>query len=202
MPHDVTGAAIEVHKDTESTEAFSILHEVQQDQKLCAMPVAFLASRNDRVLKLRALRQGVDDFLLKSDDLEELVARVQNVLTRETLRKEGGARRTRRGITGELDNLSLPDITQTLVMGMKSARVTVSSSERHGKIWFDNGAVVHAETAGQKGDEAFFEMVGWTSGEFVIEHGLKSKHKSVDKDTMFLLMEGLRLMDEKTPVAS
>lgn len=191
-----------VDVDHDHTEAFEFLEEVRQDRSLSRIPLVLLSSSGDRVLKLRALRQGVDDFLLKNGDLEELVARVQNVLTRETLRKDGGRRKTRRGITGELENLSLPDIIQTLVMGMKSARVTVSSEQQHGKIWFDSGTVIHAETAGQDGDEAFFEMVGWTRGEFVIEHGLKSKKKTIDKDTMFLLMEGLRLMDEKTRVAS
>ena len=191
-----------VDVDTDNGEAFELLEQLRQDRSLSRIPLALLSRSGDRVLRLRALRQGVDDFLLKSDDLQELVARVQNVLTRETLRKEGSARRPRRGITGDLDNLSLPDIIQTLVMGMKSARVAVSSSEQHGKIWFDHGAVIHAETAGLEGDKAFFEMVCWTSGEFVIEHGLKSKTKTVNKDTMFLLMEGMRLMDEKARAAS
>jgi len=183
-------------------EALEFLEQLRKDPSHSRIPLALLSSSGDRVLKLKALPHGVDDFLHKSDDLLELVARVQNVLTRETLRREGGAKRTRRGITGELENLSLPDIIQTLVMGMKSARVTVSSADQHGKIWFENGAVVHAEAGALKSDEAFFEMVSWTSGEFVIEHGLTTSDKTMDKDTMFLLMEGLRLLDERTPAAS
>jgi hypothetical protein len=39
-------------------------------------------------------------------------------------------------------------------------------------------------------------MVRWNEGEFVIEHGVHSKQISVSQDTMYLLMEGMRLVDE------
>ncbi|NIR43451.1 MAG: hypothetical protein GWN51_03970, partial [Gemmatimonadetes bacterium] len=49
-------------------------------------------------------------------------------------------------------------------------------------------------------------MVRWTGGQFVIEHGVTSKKATLKQDAMFLLMEGLRLMDEEssetTPAAS
>ena len=48
-----------------------------------------------------------------------------------------------------------------------------------------------------EGEEAFFRMLRWTQGEFTIEHGVRGKHRSVNSDPMFLLMEGLRLMDEE-----
>jgi len=149
------------------------------------------------VLRIRALRQGVDEFLAKDTDLEELMARIENVLTREAIRRHGGARRPRRGITGDLENLALPDIVQTLVMGMKSACVTLTSAESTGKIWFDNGQARHAKVGRRTGEEAFFEMVRWTEGEFVIEHGVSTDKATLERDAMFLLMEGLRLVDER-----
>jgi hypothetical protein len=148
------------------------------------------------VVKIRALREGVDEFLCKADDLEELVARVQNILTRETLRRDGRKRQIRRGVTGELENFSLPDIVQTLVMGMKTACVTLASDERNGKIWFDNGEAKHAATDGTTGEPAFYEMLRWATGEFNIEHGVRTRKTSLERDAMYLLMEGLRLLDE------
>jgi response regulator RpfG family c-di-GMP phosphodiesterase len=192
--------------DADANEAFQLLQEIREDKKLCRLPFAFLSGNSDRVTKIRALREGVDDFLHKTADLEELVAHVQNVLTRESIRRDGQRPRARRGISGDLENLGLPDIVQTLVMGMKSACVTLSSAGRTGKIWFDNGAARHAQADGKEGEQAFFEMVSWTTGEFVIEHGVMCKKTSLKQDAMFLLMEGLRLMDEaesdKTQAAS
>jgi response regulator RpfG family c-di-GMP phosphodiesterase len=195
-----------VDVDADANEAFQLLQEIREDKNLCRVPFAFLSGNSDRVLKIRALRQGVDDYLPKTTDLEELVAHVQNILTRESIRRDGQRPRARRGISGDLENLSLPDIVQTLVMGMKSACVTIASDGRAGKIWFDNGAAKHAQADGKEGEQAFFEMVRWSTGEFVIEHGVACKKASLKQDAMFLLMEGLRLMDEaesgKTQAAS
>ena len=39
-------------------------------------------------------------------------------------------------------------------------------------------------------------MIGWQTGEFRIDHGLRCASRSLDRDAMFLVMEGLRLIDE------
>ena len=182
--------------DTDPHEAFELLHEMQQDENLCNIPIAFLSQRSDRILRIRALRQGVDDFLSKGDDMDEVVARVESILVRKAVRADDPSRRARRGITGSLENLGLPDIVQTLVIGMKTACISLSCAGREGQIWFENGAPRHAEVEDLKGEKAFYEMVRWTDGEFVIEHGVKTGRSSVNHDAMFLLMEGLRLMDE------
>jgi response regulator RpfG family c-di-GMP phosphodiesterase len=182
--------------DKEPEEAFQTLAEVQEDDNLCRIPVVFISSSADHVVKVRALRQGVDDFLTKSDNMEELLARVENILIRRAIRSEGEKRGRRRGVTGSLENLSLPDIVQTLTIGMKTACVTLRSEKLEGRLWFDNGTLHHAESGKSSGDEAFYEMVGWDSGEFVIEHGSKSRESSIEQDAMFLLMEGLRMIDE------
>jgi response regulator RpfG family c-di-GMP phosphodiesterase len=181
--------------DSDPAGAFQMLQELQQDDKLCRVPVAFVSQRGDRVVRMRALRQGVDAFLSK-EDTDDLVAQVQSILVREAVRAEGDTRRSRRGISGRLDNLGLPDIVQTLTIGMKTACISLCSNDRKGKIWFDSGAPRHATAGKLKGDKAFLEMVRWTEGEFVIEHGVRTQAKTIERDSMFLLMEGLRLMDE------
>ncbi|MCP3979661.1 MAG: response regulator [bacterium] len=191
-----------VDVDGDSAEAFELFQEVRADEDLCRIPFAFMSAGQDRVLKIRALRQGVDEFLSKTDDLEELVARVENILTREAIRQENASRKVRRGIHGDLENLSLPDIIQTLAMGMKTACLTVTSDGNKGQIWFDNGSAKHAQTDQNRGEEAFYEMCRWLEGQFVIEHGEKCEHNSLQQDAMFLLMEGLRLLDEAQQAAS
>jgi response regulator RpfG family c-di-GMP phosphodiesterase len=184
-----------VNMDADSDDAFELLAELRGDKTLCRLPLVFLTRSKDRVRKLRALREGVDDYLNKDDDVETLVARFQNILTRESIRRDG-ASRVRRGISGDLENLGLPDIVQTLAMGMKSAHVSVTTPDASGSIWFENGAAVHALCGDEEGEQAFYKIVTWSAGEFLIEHGVKSKKTTLTGDTMFLLMEGLRLLDE------
>ena len=182
----------------DGSETFQLLREIREDETLRTVPFAFLSHRDDRILKVRALRQGVDDFLLKTSDLEEIVARVENILIRESARKrDGGPTRRRRGITGQIENFSLPDIVQTLTIGMKTACVTLTAGRNRGKIWFEEGSIRHAQANEAEGERAFYEMVKWTSGTFVIEHGVRTRKDSVSHDATFLLMESLRLMDEE-----
>ena len=188
--------------DQDASAGFQLLQEMQQDEKLRRTPLAFLSQQRDRVLELRALRLGVDDFLCKTDDMEQMVARVENILLRQALRDDHGSARPRRGISGNLDSLGLADMIQTLSIGMKTACLTLNSNDREGKIWFENGTPRHAETADLRGEKAFFEMVRWDTGEFVIEHGVKTKRVSLEQDPMYLLMEGLRLMDEDNNTAA
>ena len=182
--------------DSEASEAFQLLREIRKDPAFQHVPFAFLARRESRMLKIRALRQGVDDFLVKEGDLEELLARIQNILARESARRGGGLKRAKRGVTGTLENLGLPDIVQTLTIGMKTALVAVTHDELSGRIWFRDGAVVHAKCGELQGEAAFHAMARWKSGEFAIEHGVKSRRTTIECDPMFLVMEAMRLMDE------
>ena len=187
--------------DADPSESFQMLQELRDDDTLARMPVVFTSRSTDRVLKLRALREGVDEFLSKDEDLEELVAHVENIITREAIRQEGKKIKSRRGIAGDLRDLSLPDLVQTLVIGMKTAAISLTSDKLQGKVWFESGAPKHAVAGELEGEQAFYEMVRWQSGEFIIEHGIKAKRVTLDHDATFLLMEALRLVDEASAEA-
>lgn len=169
----------------------------REDERLDRLPIVLLARRDDAVLKLRALRQGVDEWFPKVGDLEELAARLDNLLARERRRASDGARR-RRGVSGSLSNLSLPEVVQMLVIGTKTACVRLKEGRSVGRLWFRDGRLVHAKRAKREGREAFWEMLRWTDGEFVIEHGVVTGESSIEEDPMYLVMEGLRLQDEES----
>ena len=177
-------------------DILGLLRRASDDARLDGMPLVILAQRDDPVLKLRALRQGIDEWLPKSCNLEELSARVDNLVLRER-RRASPERARRRGISGSLANLSLPEIVQMLVIGTKTACVRISAPDGKGQIWFREGVLVHATCRGAKGDEAFLQMLRWNDGSFVVEHGLRSKQSTIEADAMYLVMEGLRILDEE-----
>ncbi len=191
-----------VDADADAEAAFGLLQEMRGDENLQRIPFVLISGSDDRMLKMRALREGVDEFLDKNTDLEELVARCANVLIRESLRSRGAARPDVKGIRGELENLALPDIVQMLSVGMKTACVTVERDGGDGRIWFDQGSPVAAHTGEHHGEDAFYELVTWTAGSFLIEHGVRAERRNLEGDAMFLLMEGLRRLDEGSTAAS
>jgi response regulator RpfG family c-di-GMP phosphodiesterase len=180
-----------------SHDSLQLIREMREDESMRAIPFILLSDRDDRVLKVRALRLGVDDFVVKNVDLTEMVARVENVLTREAQRREVSHAKRHRGLAGRLETMALPDILQTLHIGMKTALVTLTCGKITGKIWFEEGSVSHAKVENVEGEDAFYTMLRWINGDFVIEHGIRGKLRTITCDPMFLLMEGLRLLDEE-----
>jgi hypothetical protein len=97
---------------------------------------------------------------------------------------------------GRLDDLSVAEIVQTLSLGLKTARVDLDAHGRSGTLWFERGDPRHATTDTLEGAEAFYEMVTWWSGGFVIQHGTSTPEVTIEEDATFLVMEGLRRLDE------
>lgn len=61
-------------------DGFQLLETLKSDPAYRTIPVVMLTARTDRVDKLRALRLGVDDYLLKPFEEAELIARVTALL--------------------------------------------------------------------------------------------------------------------------
>lgn len=191
-PHIVLVSSI-----PDSEQALRLVQQVREDRKLRLLPVLLIVDKDDRVLRTRALRTGVDDVLRKGMDLQDIVVKVERILAREATRQLPDDERSQRGITGRLENLALPEIFQILNLGQKTARLTLDSNGRKGVIWFSAGGAVHAEVGATTGPTACYEMLHWTEGEFCIEHGLTTESVSIEMDPMMVVMEGLRLMDEE-----
>jgi putative two-component system response regulator len=162
------------------------------------IPLIFLSGRDESQTKVDALQLGAEDFLVKPVDLKELAARIRNVIRRDAKWRKGALGSAQAaGVVGDLRNLGVPDIVQTLRLGLKTACVRVTGKGGEGKIWFENGRVRHAELGSLSGELAFYEMLRWQEGPFVIAHGLSTKLRTIEMDEMQLMMEGLRRLDEE-----
>ncbi len=166
--------------------------------ELADIPVIFLSARDESQVKVEALYLGAEDFLIKPVDLKELAARIRNIIRRDSrLRKETASAST--GVAGDLKNLGIPDIVQTLHLGLKTACVTLKGAgEDEGRIYFENGRIRHCEVGKLSGEDAFYRLLYWQEGPFVISHGQTTQLRTIAMDEMHLMMEGMRRMDEET----
>jgi hypothetical protein len=164
-------------------------------------PLIFLSGMDESRTKVDALHLGAEDFLIKPVDLKELAARIRNVIRRDAKWRKGAPGTAQAaGVVGDLRNLGVPDIVQTLHLGLKTACVRVTGKGGEGKIWFENGRIRHAELGSLSGELAFYEMLRWQEGPFVIAHGQSTKLRTIEMDEMQLMMEGLRRLDEERKV--
>ncbi|MCY7351434.1 MAG: response regulator [Cytophagaceae bacterium] len=72
-------------------DGHQLLERLKADDATRHIPVIMLTARADAQNKLRALRIGVDDYLLKPFDEEELLARIDNLLANQATRQQAVA---------------------------------------------------------------------------------------------------------------
>lgn len=100
-------------------------------------------------------------------------------------------------MSGDLEAMSLADIVQNLTLGARTGHVVVEAGSRRGVLWLRDGALVHAEAGVLSGETAVFEMLSWKEGQFVIEYDVVSDARSIEQESTYLVLEGLRRVDER-----
>ncbi len=100
-------------------------------------------------------------------------------------------------LVGNLKDLKLANIIQINCIERNVAKVTVSSLEKVGYIYFSNGQIVHAEFHPYIGERAVQEMLGLTDGQFKAESDVEAPAHTISRPWNSVVLEGLRLIDEK-----
>ncbi len=136
---------------------------------------------NDRA---RALSAGCVAFLRKQTREEKLADLLFNML------------QPIQGFTGRLVGMKLEDVIQMFCYRKDSSLLLVYHGNDSGTIYVDNGGIIHAECDSLSGVEAFYEIVGWESGEFLSQMVLSVPPRTLFMDWQSLLMEGMRQRDE------
>lgn len=70
-------------------DGFELLQQLKSSENYCHLPVIMLTAKGDLQDKLKALRIGVDDYLIKPFVEEELLIRIQNLLQNRQNRQVG-----------------------------------------------------------------------------------------------------------------
>ncbi len=148
-------------------------------------------------------RGAVGDRLLPSDTRpEETLANIEDLFERQERIDLLDAANDRGGIArGELAELPLPDLLQTLLLQRRSGRVELqgageSEAEQVGSLVIRDGEVIQAEIGTVDGEKALFRLLTWRQGRFSFEPGSSGEAPMILAPTRRLLMEGLRQIAE------
>lgn len=99
-------------------------------------------------------------------------------------------------IEGDLQDLGLANLVQTVCMEGRKAIIRLQHSQQDGIIAFQDGQVVHAELGNLVGEAAVYEMLCWKEGRFRLTDHVMIPERTVTTPWSKLLMEGMRLLDE------
>ena len=135
----------------------------------------------------RAFRLGALDILEKPLEPEFLITKIRELLDRED-----------RALEGNLQMMSLASIIQINCDERNQAQLTLNHQGQDGTIFFKDGEMIHAESAGLTGDEAIYSLLGWENGSFQLKMGTEPRQRTINKPWSGLLLEGMRRIDEIT----
>jgi Domain of unknown function (DUF4388) len=99
-------------------------------------------------------------------------------------------------VRGNLSQMNVIDLMQSLEMGRKSCQLSLNNEGDKCEVFFAEGQVKHATYGSLVGDEAVFKVLRWTGGNFQLNFEGKTDQETTKLNTQGLLMEGLRLLDE------
>jgi len=178
-------------------DGFDLCRRLKQDDRFKGTPFIFLTGQKSVEYKVKGLELGVDDYLTKPIYIKEIVTRV-NVLLKKKEKERSEKRDLKASFAGNLSDMSVVDLVQTLEMGKKSGALHIKSKKGfEAVVWFRDGRIVDC-ALGEKltGETAFYRVLNWQEGEFAIEFKPVEREERIRTSTQGLLMEGMRRIDE------
>ncbi|MCA9985428.1 MAG: DUF4388 domain-containing protein [Anaerolineales bacterium] len=107
-------------------------------------------------------------------------------------------------LVGNLQDINLASLVGTIIQDNATARIELWRDSRLAAVFIKDGRPYHAEVAEINGSDkaklfgetVIYELLTWPGGEFKVDRDITSPQKSISASWDFLLMEGLRSMDE------
>lgn len=102
-----------------------------------------------------------------------------------------------RGFHGTINSIRLADLLQIGCLSHSNLDIEVQSASGRGNIYIGSGRVLHAQAENKSGEEALMEILGWERGSFTTHPNMTSCPITIDKSIENLVLQWLRLRDEK-----
>ena len=161
-------------------DGFELLAHLRRNHP--SLPVILMTALGTAEISARL---GADalECLGKPFDVEVLRQKIRDMLAQR--------------VKGRVENISLSSFLQLLEIERKTCTLSVAAGGRQGQLYFRQGKLVGAETGDVDGQDAALEIVAWEHADIEISDGIPPGGPTIDTTLRFLLMEGMRLKDER-----
>jgi CheY-like chemotaxis protein len=100
------------------------------------------------------------------------------------------------GFQGMLRRVGLQDVIQMECLGRNSSILEIQDRQLHGKIYIEDGKIIHAITGEATGEAAFQKLLSLVGGAFQLQPFEAPPVRTIEGQWEFLLMEAARVRDE------
>jgi CheY-like chemotaxis protein len=102
----------------------------------------------------------------------------------------------REGFQGVLRRVGLQDVIQMECLGRNSSVLEIFNQQVRGRIYIEDGRIIHAAVGADHGEKAFQKLLALSSGEFRLQPFESPGQHTIEGQWEFLLMEAARVRDE------
>jgi len=184
--------------DIPGMDGFKLFEKMQNDPLGASTPVVFLTNRRNLEDRLKGLRSGVKDYMIKPLHVKEVIARLNMILRRidKIKTEESGISRK---LTGRLEEVSVEHLVESYGVERKTGILTLyDQKNRSGEIYFRKGSVVNARLGNFKAEKAVYQMLPWKEGHFMMTFKDVNVEDAITVSNLGLLLQGFkRLQDRK-----
>jgi DNA-binding response OmpR family regulator len=173
-----------------------LVQQLREAPETARIPVIVMTGVDCPVYRVQGFRVGIDDYVTKPVDLDELALRAETVLRRT----QGAARGP--ALTGDLARFGLATPLAMLELERCTGVLVIERPNDRGMLVMKNGHIVRGELKSQVGGsvvECVCELLAWDSGRFSFDEQLVDDEDN-DAPTTAILLEATRKMDELIPV--
>lgn len=188
-------------------DGFETCHRLKENPQTEDIPVIMFTGLEATADKVKGIRRGADDYVVKTVDPEEIQARIEMILRRSKRVQEKAVQTAQAApaaaapassavITGSLEEKHFPEAMQLALAYGQSGVFRIEADGEEAKVFIHEGNVAHAVCGQTEGIDAFYEMALWRTGFFSYHVGETPSERTIQQSGTSLLMEATRRLDE------
>jgi len=165
-------------------DGFSLLTHIMEHYP--EIPVIVITGFSTPEMERSAWEKGAVGYISKPFMVNDLAKRIVTTLRREA---DGGT----------LHSISSGMFLQLVEMEEKTCtiRLVSKTSGKQGILFFRQGELLDARADGLRGEDAAYEIFSWEQVSLSIQNSCQQKEKRIDRDLQAILLEAMRLKDER-----
>jgi CheY-like chemotaxis protein len=174
-------------------DGLEFCEQIRRSPEHVDIPFIFLTAHGGAGERMRGLRSGADEYLVKPVNTNDLVARVEILYDRIQRKRSVST------LKGNLRDVGLCEVLQLFELTRKHGVLHLDAPTGKGELALADGALMNAAWNDLEGEDAVFQMFTLPDGGFRFQPKAVSSG-NVAQPISFVLMEMARLTDELATV--
>ncbi len=181
---------------TDGLDGLNFYRQVKNQYSTHRIPILLVTAEKTYKKRIDLMDMGVEDFVTKPYYPEEVAARVLNIF-QEFKPVRSMAQSVDRGFVGNLKEMNLIDLIQTMELGKKSGIINLNRGDKEGQIYVNKGKIVDAVVEDYDNvQRAYLHLLTWIEGSFYVIFQDIDLDNPLTDDTQTLFSEGIKVIDQ------